>query len=556
MRFTRLPARVGLVTAAALTASLVVGSPASAASADDPMIFGATAHSKSEILGHEKVLGHKLTGNRIFKKWDSKLFGPDQIWARDTGHLPFVSVRSERSNGTEVKWGAIASAKPGSALYNDMVDHARELKSYGGKAYYIFNAEPEAVESHNMGTPAQFAAAWRKIHAVHKSVGVTNVEYVWTMTAWGFKRTDKYAAKNYYPGDAYVDHIAADAYNWFNCRNKQGTWQSMAHILDGQRKFGTLHPSKGLMVMEWGVVEDPNKPGRKAQWIRDMTAMFQKPEWSQYKAAMQWGGRSNVGKRSYTCNFDYLTSTSSKDAWKAMGNHAAFRGTGEGGPGDAGADPIVKSDGAISHLGSAASPNGNARAFELKVPSDVKAGDAMVMFLTINSTRATVGAPSGSGWTQLKTAEGNTVQSVAWRKVATGSDAGKTVSVPLSKYAMGQLVLHAYDGTDTANPVQNFAARVGTGTATKHVTPTVKVDDGGGWLLSYWADKSANNNAWSAPATQEVRNRSIGTGVGKISALSADSGDAVPAGNAGGLSATSGAGTTAISWSVVLAPGS
>lgn len=326
MRSSRPPARVGLLTAAALTATLLVGSPASAASADDPMIFGATAHSKSEILRHEKVLGHKLLGNRIFKKWNSQLFGSDQIWARNTGHIPFVSVSPRRVNGTVANWGAIAAAKPGSAVHNEMVNQARQLKNYGGKVYFIFNHEPESVENHGMGTAAQFAAAWRKIHAVHKSVGVPNVEYVWTMTAWGFKRKDKYAAQNYYPGDAYVDHIAADGYNWNKCRRSSGTWDSMANILEGHRQFGKKHPTKGLMVMEWGVVEDSSRPGRKAQWIRDMTAMFQKPEYSQYEAVMQWGGRNYRGKTSKTCSFDYLTSDSATNAWKAMGNNAAFRG--------------------------------------------------------------------------------------------------------------------------------------------------------------------------------------------------------------------------------------
>jgi hypothetical protein len=52
--------------------------------------------------------------------------------------------------------------------------------------------------------------------------------------------------------------------------------------------------------------------------------LFQRPEYAQYKAVLQWGGRSD--KIAGRCNFDYLSSSSATQAWRDMGNHPAFLG--------------------------------------------------------------------------------------------------------------------------------------------------------------------------------------------------------------------------------------
>ncbi len=288
-----------------------------------PLVFGATAHSRQEILDHEKVLGQQMAGVRVYRSWDSKLFSSSEIWARDTGHTLFLSIKAQRTTGEVLKWRDIADAKPGSRLHNEMLAQARQLRGFGAKVYVTFNHEPEAHTSAGMGTAADFVAAWRKVITVYREHGVKNAEFVWTMTAWGFKRTDQNAARHYYPGDAYVDHIGADGYNWYNCRTNDGRWTEMEEILSGHRQFGVTHPGKGLMLMEWSSVEDPAVPGRKAAWFRDVTELFKQPGWEQYRAVLHFSGRS---LDSSGCEFDYRSSASATNAWRDMGNDPAFQG--------------------------------------------------------------------------------------------------------------------------------------------------------------------------------------------------------------------------------------
>jgi len=291
-----------------------------AASTTRPIIFGAAAATKSQVLDHERVLGRHMEGVRVYKDWDDSLLGSELIWMRDTGHTPFLSIKARRNGGSYVKFSAIATAAPGSTLYRDMQRMAAQIKSYRAPIYIIFQHEPEEDGAYrNNGNGPAFAAAFRKFVTVMRASGVTNAKYVATFTGWGFKRKDtRNVAKYYYPGDAYVDAVAIDVYNWAGCRGDD--WKSMAFLIEPLRQWGRAHPSEKLMLLEWGTVEDRAVPGRKAQWIKDAQALFKQPGYEQFSALLQWGGRNYAAK----CPFDYVSSASATAAWAAMGRDAAY----------------------------------------------------------------------------------------------------------------------------------------------------------------------------------------------------------------------------------------
>ena len=62
----------------------------------------------------------------------------------------------------------------------------------------------------------------------------------------------------------------------------------------------------------------------------------------------------------------------------------------------------------------------------------------------------------------------------------------------------------------------------------------VSVGSPGSTLVSYWADKSNDNVGWDVPTQVNLRDQSIGSGNGRITAAVADSGP-LGVGPAGGL---------------------
>ena len=170
---------VGLLSAAVLglgVATVPVGAgTASATSASSPVMFGAAGPSRSVVEDHERVLGGRLNGLRVYKAWDQRLFGSSQRWARDSGHTLFMSVNTRRRDGGGASWRRIADARPGDALYTDMVRQALEVKAFRARVYLAFHHEPEARSSWKYGSGADFTRAWRNWVSVFRRTGVSNV---------------------------------------------------------------------------------------------------------------------------------------------------------------------------------------------------------------------------------------------------------------------------------------------------------------------------------------------------------------------------------------------
>jgi hypothetical protein len=87
--------------------------------------------------------------------------------------------------------------------------------------------------------------------------------------------------------------------------------------------FGSQHPDKPMWLPEWGVVEDPDQPGRKAQWITDAQELFKQPAYQRFIAVSYW----NTLSHNYAgCDFRITTSTSALDAFKTMANDQFYLG--------------------------------------------------------------------------------------------------------------------------------------------------------------------------------------------------------------------------------------
>jgi beta-mannanase len=120
----------------------------------------------------------------------------------------------------------------------------------------------------NGNTRAQFVSMWRYVVDKFRAAGATNVRWVWSPNVVG--NAGQYPLTGLYPGDAYVDMIGLDGYNWGTSGIGEAGWRSFTQI------FGTtydqvraLAPSKPVYVAEMASTE---LGGDKAAWI---TSAFQ-----------------------------------------------------------------------------------------------------------------------------------------------------------------------------------------------------------------------------------------------------------------------------------------
>ncbi|GAA2700112.1 hypothetical protein GCM10010429_02500 [Micromonospora olivasterospora] len=206
----------------------------------------------------------------------------------------------------------------------------------------------------------------------------------------------------------------------------------------------------------------------------------------------------------------------------------------------------------ISFVGQA-TRNGNFVTHSVVVPAEVRAGDALLLFLSQN-THAVTGEPTGvTGWTPLDRLDGGYATTTAWWKVAAAGDAGTTLRITLGKQSKGNLVLAAYRGTDPAAPVAAYARAADPASSAVRITPTASVPAERGWAVSYWLHGDATSTELAPPPGVQVRSNSSQTGGGRVTGLLADSGRSVPTGGYGGLSAVAAAASnTTTTWTVAL----
>ncbi len=117
------------------------------------------------------------------------------------------------------------------------------------------------------GDPKAFRTAWRRMHGIFREVGADNVEWVWAPNHVSVPSTAEYEIHRYYPGHDVVDWVALDGYNWGENHDQWHHWESFDSVFARQLdEFAQRYPDKPVMISEFGCV--PDRPGRKAEWIR------------------------------------------------------------------------------------------------------------------------------------------------------------------------------------------------------------------------------------------------------------------------------------------------
>ena len=186
------------------------------------------------------------------------------------------------------------------------------------------------------------------------------------------------------------------------------------------------------------------------------------------------------------------------------------------------------------------------------VPTTTLAGDALVLFTSVGTPGLVAGDPTNGDWNLLGARTSNGMESLVWWRIADGDDAGSTVEVPLTTGRKVDLTLAVYDDASDTTPISQWSAIANQTSTASYTTPTLTTT-GETLVASYWAQRSSNGTDWTAPAGQQVRSEGIGVGNSHLNTLLTDAGAPSPAGQVGGLTATSDvANNSATSWTIVL----
>jgi hypothetical protein len=260
---------------------------------------------KSAVSQLETKLGRKLDVDSHYYGWTSAFPDWKQSWDAESGRISMVS------------WQGASSSRINSGAFDSMIKaRAGAVARYGKPTFirYFWGMDlsnPDTVA--RAGSPAEFIAAWRRMHGIFRAEGATNALFVWCPDAWGFSTG---RAQSFYPGDAYVDWMCAEGYNWAPAK-PGAPWRSFSQIFSDYYAWASQR-GKPLMIGETGALE--GSPGQKAAWINGARETIE-TKFPQTHALIYFDAVSNYGG-TYDWRID--SSDSSLAAFQGLAHDSRF----------------------------------------------------------------------------------------------------------------------------------------------------------------------------------------------------------------------------------------
>lgn len=195
-----------------------------------------------------------------FQAWSEPLYYSSQEAAvKAVGAVPLITW------DPVVSTGGVPLAQIADGKYDGYINQAAAAaKAWHGPIFIRFAHEMNLAGSPfgpgvNGNTPATFIAAWQHVVSLFRQDGATNVSWVWSPNVYcgGSCPFDAF-----YPGDAYVDWVALDGYNYSTVDHVP--WMTFSQIFAGSYAAITALTDKPLMIAETASAETG---GDKAAWI-------------------------------------------------------------------------------------------------------------------------------------------------------------------------------------------------------------------------------------------------------------------------------------------------
>jgi hypothetical protein len=218
------------------------------------------ATAESGVSRLEAALGRRLDVDQHYYAWTDRFPTGLEHWDVQGGRVPLIS------------WSGTTLGDVLSGRFDAMIhERARDVKALGAPVFlrwgWEMNGNWSADDgSHNNAAgqtngPQLYVQAWRHIHDIFTAEGATNAVWVWSPNASDVPAAPWNHWTRYYPGDAYVDWVGIDGYNWGSSQS-WSSWTSFASLI--APVYADYAGRKPIMVAETASAE---QGGDKSAWL-------------------------------------------------------------------------------------------------------------------------------------------------------------------------------------------------------------------------------------------------------------------------------------------------
>jgi len=197
--------------------------------------------------------------------------------------FPLTDANTVRANGSIplITWEPWVTPESGTTLeaiiagtYDSYVrSFIQSAKDWGHPMFLRFAHEMngnwypwDGQHNGQASGPARYKSAWIYIYNVIQEVGAKNITLVWCPNNTNLPADSWNSIEAYYPGDAYVDWVGMDGYNWGYDNAGNDQWQSFTAVFGDVYSRLIALTTKPIMIGEFSSAE---QNGNKAAWILD-----------------------------------------------------------------------------------------------------------------------------------------------------------------------------------------------------------------------------------------------------------------------------------------------
>lgn len=256
--------------------TLVVALPASAAAATASRWVGlyvpGAPRDIAPLNSLESKVGSRARASLYYQNTTEGFTSTQARNAVSHGAIPLVTLEFwNPANGVSQPAFSYAAISRGD--YDAYLrTYARAAKAFGSEVWFRPMHEMNGnwypwCGTVNGNSPAAFVPAWRRIRDIFAAEGATNVKFVWSPNADSVPNTAANSIAAYWPGDAYVDYLALDGYNFGSTTGS--SWRSFDDVFGRAYTSVTALSAKPLFIAETAC--SPTG-GDKAAWISQMFA--------------------------------------------------------------------------------------------------------------------------------------------------------------------------------------------------------------------------------------------------------------------------------------------
>lgn len=242
--------------------------------------YGGVWQGMEPVRQLEDLLGRKLDVVHWYMSWDTPYDVALVKAAIAGGRLPMITWQPHHQTVSDIASGTYDGT---------LRSFADGVRATPGLVYVRPFPEMNGDWEPWNGQPATFVRAWRHMVDVFRAEGADNVRWVWSPNDTDQPSTPANAMERYYPGNAYVDILALDGYNWGTSRS-WSTWRSFSDIFAQPYARITALGPQPVWIAE---VASTSKGGDKAAWVAGMLDTKQFPRiraliWFNHNNDMDW----------------------------------------------------------------------------------------------------------------------------------------------------------------------------------------------------------------------------------------------------------------------------